>query len=104
MHEVAKKSPKDLEKEVAVVLMDEPRLGQPATYTDEQIIKILEIACRDPREYRYETNHWSLNQLVKVVTKEGIAEPISAKTISRFFKMGKIYPHRVRYWLHSHER
>ncbi len=90
--EIEKKSPKDLEKEVSVVLMDEPRPGQPATYTDEQIIKILEIACRDPKEYGYEVSHWSLNQLVNAVIKEGIVESISAKTISRFLKYGENPP------------
>lgn len=43
---------------------------------DEQIVKIFEIACRNLKEYRYEASHWSLNQLVDVVIKEGIAESI----------------------------
>ncbi len=89
LEEVEKKFLKDLEKEVAGVLMDDPRPGQPATYTDEQIIKILEIACRDPKEYGYEISHWSLNQVVNAIIKEGIVKSISAKisakTINRFF-------------------
>lgn len=62
--------------------------GQPAHYTDEQIIKILEIACREPQEFGYEVSHWSLNLLVNAVVKEGTVESISAKTVSRFLKYG----------------
>ena len=74
------------------LLSDYARTGQPPTYTDEQIIRILEIACRTPEEYGYEASHWSLNQLVDVVIKEGIAESISAKTINRFLKYGENPP------------
>lgn len=84
--EIEEKSPAELEEALTILLMDIPRPGQPATYTDEQIIRILEIACRNPVEYGYELSQWSLNQLVAVTIKEGIAESISAKTISRFLK------------------
>ena len=42
-------------------LADCARPSLPPTYTDEQIIKIIEIACHSPEEYGYETSHWSLN-------------------------------------------
>ena len=72
--------------------MDSPRPEQSPTYTDGQIIKILEVDRRDPAEYGYETSHWSLNQLVSVTIKDGIAGSISAKTISRFLKYGENPP------------
>lgn len=86
------KEPAELEDKITSILSDYARSGQPPTYTDEQIIKILEIACRSPEEYGYEASHWSLNQLVDVVVREGIAESISAKTISRFLKYGENPP------------
>ncbi len=86
LREVEEKNPAELEDEITVLLADHARPGSPPTYTDEQIIRILEIACRTPEEYGYETSLWSLNQLVDVVIKEGIAGSISTKTISRFFK------------------
>lgn len=92
LREVEAKNPAELEDEITILLADRARPGQPRTYTDEQIIRILEIACRTPEEYGYETSHWSLNQLVDVVIKEGIAESISAKTISRFLKYGENPP------------
>lgn len=92
LQEVEQKDPTKLEAEVTALLSDYARPGQPPTYTDEQIIRILEIACRNPEEYGYEASHWSLNQLVDVTIKEGIASFISAKTISRFLKYGKNPP------------
>ncbi len=92
LREVEERHPAELEKELTVLLADYARPGQPPTHTDEQIIKILEIACRSPEEYGYETSRWSLNQLVDVARKEGIAESISAKTISRFLKYGEHPP------------
>lgn len=87
LQEVEQKGPTKLEAEVIALLSDYAHPGQPPTYTDEQIIRILEIACRrNPEKYGYEANHWSLNLLVDITIKEGIVGFISAKTISRFFK------------------
>jgi transposase len=92
LNQIAEKDPSHLEKELEVFLLDLPRPGQPQKYTDEQIIKILELACHNPTDYGYETSHWSLNQLVDVTVKEGIVDFISAKTISRFLKYGENPP------------
>lgn len=88
LKEIAQKDPSHLEEAVSSFLDDSPRPGQPSHYTDEQIIKILEIACRNPEELGYEVSHWSLNLLVDAVIKEGIVDSISAKTVSRFLKYG----------------
>ena len=88
LKEVSEKDPSSLEEAVSSFLNDKPRPGQPSHYTDEQIIKILEIACRNPEELGYEVSHWSLNLLVDAVIKEGIVDSISAKTVSRFLKYG----------------
>ena len=88
LQEVAEKDFSHLEETVSSFLNDYPRPGQPSHYTDEQIIKILEIACRSPEDFGYEASHWSLKLLVDVVIKEGIVDSISAKTISRFLKYG----------------
>lgn len=92
LQEVAEKDHSHLEEAVSSFLDDCPRPGQPSHYTDEQIIRILEIACRDPKEFGYEVSHWSLNLLVNAVIKEGIVESISAKTVSRFLKYGENPP------------
>lgn len=92
LQEVTEKDHSHLEEAVSSFLNDCPRPGQPSHYTDEQIIRILEIACRDPQEFGYEVSHWSLNLLVNAAIKEGIVESISAKTVSRFLKYGRNPP------------
>ena len=80
---------KELEKSVKVLLKDSPRPGHPCEFTEVQILKILEIACRNPSEFGYETSHWSLPQLAKVVIKLGIVDSISPASVGRFLKYGK---------------
>jgi transposase len=88
LQEIARKDPSRLEEAVSAFLNDSPRPGQPSHYTDGQIVRILETACRSPEELGYEASHWSLNMLVDAVIKEGIVDTISAKTVSRFLKYG----------------
>ncbi len=90
--EVAEKAPSHLREEITFFLNDRPRSGKPSRYTDEQIVKILEIACRNPEEFGYEVSHWSLNLLAKVAVKEGIVDSISAKRVSDFLKYGENPP------------
>lgn len=92
LQEISQKDPSHLEEAVSSFLNDNPRPGQPPHYTDEQILKILEIACRNPEEFGYEVSHWSLNLLADAAKKEGIVDSISAKTVSRFLKYGRNTP------------
>jgi transposase-like protein len=80
---------KELENAVKTLLKDSPRSGHPCEFSEVQILKILEIACRNPSEFGYETSHWSLPQLAKVVIKLGIVDSISPASVGRFLKYGK---------------
>jgi transposase len=80
---------KELEKAIKTFLKDRPRSGHPCEFTEVQILKILEIACRNPSEFGYETSHWSLPQLAKVVTKLEIVDSISPASVGRFLKYRK---------------
>ena len=86
--EIEQKSPQDLLYAVENLLKDAPRPGCPCEFTEVQIIQILEIACRPPCEYGYESSHWSLPQLAKVVVELGIVDSISPASIGRFLKYG----------------
>lgn len=80
-------SPEKLSDEIQRLLSDQHRSGRTAVFTQEQILKIIDLACRRPSEFGYETSQWSLNLLVTEIKKQGIAEQISAKSVSRFLKM-----------------
>lgn len=85
--EVEKISPEKLQDEVKKLLTDIQRPGCPPVFTPEQIVKIIDLACKHPSEFGHEVSHWSLNLLVAEIKKQGIAEGISAKSVSRFLKM-----------------
>lgn len=85
---VEQSAPERLEEELVTFLKDRPRPGCPCDFTEEQILQILEIACRNPLDFGYESSHWSTPQLARVVVEKNIVESISPASIGRFLKDG----------------
>lgn len=52
-------------------------------FTQEQIIKIIDPACKNPCDFGYEVSKWSLALLTTEIKKQGIAGQISEKSVSR---------------------
>ena len=90
LREVQESAPNKLSDETRKVFSDRPRPGCPCVFTQEQIMKIIDLACKAPSDFGYEVSQWSLNLLVKEIHRQGIAEDISAKSVSRFLKGGQI--------------
>ena len=88
--EVQESAPDKLSDEIRKVFSDRPRPGCPCVFTQEQIVKIIDLACKAPSDFGYEVSQWSLNLLVKEILRQGIADGISAKSVSRFLKRGQI--------------
>jgi len=86
LSEVEVKTPDKLEGEIKQLLSDKHRSGHPTVFTAEQVMKIVNLACCKPEDYGYEVSQWSLSLLVKEIEKQGIADHISEKTVSRFLK------------------
>lgn len=89
LKEIESVAPEKLEDAIKGVLSDIRRSGKPRTFTQEQITKIIELACKNPTEFGYEVSQWSLSLLVKEIKKQGIAASISEKSVSRFLKSGR---------------
>lgn len=87
---VEAESPNTLGNEITRVLSDLQRPGTPSVFKPEQIVKIVDLACKNPFDHGYEVSHWSLPLLVKEIKNQGIAEQISEKSVSRFLKMRQI--------------
>ena len=87
LNDIASSAPDKLEGEIRLLLSDRKRPGAPSTFSPEQIIKIIDLACKNPCDYGYEASHWSLSLLVTEIKKQGIADRISEKSVSRFLKM-----------------
>jgi len=80
-------APEKLEQEIRLLLSDKKRSGAPTKFTAEQIMEIINLACKNPSDFGYEVSHWSLPLLTVEIKKQGIAEQISEKSVSRFLKM-----------------
>ena len=67
---------------------DHPRAGTPATFTAEQIVQIVAVACEDPADSGRPVSHWTPREVAEEVRKRGIVETISTRRVGRFLKSG----------------
>src|SRR5262245_27093334 len=66
-----------------------PRPGGPATFSPEQIVQIVAVACEPPERSGRPISHWSARELAEEVKKRQVVSDISARTVSRFLKAGR---------------
>ncbi len=70
-------------------LADAPRSGAPATFTPEQVVRIVALACEDPREGSGRpVTHWTPPELADEAEKRGIVKSISSRSVGRFLGGG----------------
>ena len=82
--EQSEESETDLKRQVLATLADEPRPGTPATFTPEQVVQIVAIACEEPSTSGRPINHWTPEELADEAVKRGIVTRISASSVRRF--------------------
>lgn len=74
---------------VEEVLADKPRPGTPPTFGPEQVVRIVALACEDPREESGRPiTHWTPPELADEAIKRGIVKSISARSVGRFLGRG----------------
>lgn len=78
--------PEDLEGAMDQILADAPRSGTPATFTPEQLAKIIAVACEKPSDSERPVSHWTPRELAAEVILRGIVKTISARHVGRFLK------------------
>ena len=81
--------PDDLRAQIARVLADAPRPGAPDTFSAEQIVQIIAIACTPPADAARPTSHWSARELADEAVKRQIVSSISPRSVERFLKAGQ---------------
>jgi homeodomain-containing protein/Homeodomain-like domain-containing protein len=74
---------------IVEALTDHPRSGTPATFTAEQIVQIVAVACEDPAESGRPVSHWTPREVAEEVRKRGIVETSSPRSVGRFLKSGR---------------
>ncbi len=75
-----------LARAVAVALADAPRPGAPGTFTAEQIVQIVNLACRPPAQVGRPVAAWTPRELADEAAKQGLVVTISPRTVGRFLK------------------
>ena len=73
---------------IEAVLDDRPRPGTPATFSSEQIVQIVALACEKPQECGRPVSHWTPVELAEEAVKREIVESISPRSVGRFLKGG----------------
>jgi len=86
--EAAEGSDKALTTMIVGALADHPRAGTPATFTAEQIVQIVAVACEDPADSGRPVSHWTPREVAEEVRKRGIIKTISTRSVGRFLKSG----------------
>ena len=78
--------PKLLSQAIEVLLTDEQRPGAPATFTFEQFMQIMALACEKPEVADRPVSTWTPRELADEAVKRGIVSKISSRTVERFLK------------------
>ncbi len=73
-----------LERAIAAALADAPRAGAPATFTAEQIVQIINLACLSPAQFQRPVTAWTPRELADEAVKQGLVASISPRSVERF--------------------
>jgi putative transposase len=86
--EQQEQSDRELEAFIIDSLRDQYRSGTPPTFSAEQVVQIVAIACEDPQENGYPVSHWTPKEVAREAVKRGIVDSISPRQVGRFLKRG----------------
>jgi putative transposase len=75
---------------IAEVLDDAPRPGGPATFSPEQIVQIVAVACEPPEKSGRPISHWTHRELADEVKRRQIVKDIAPRSVGRFLKTGRL--------------
>ncbi len=75
---------------IEAILIDQPRPGTPPTFSSQQVVRIVALACEDPQADERPITEWTPRELAAEAIKRGIVERISARSIERFLKGGQL--------------
>ncbi|HSH82596.1 MAG TPA: helix-turn-helix domain-containing protein, partial [Herpetosiphonaceae bacterium] len=67
-------------------LTDVPRPGTPVCITDEQVAKIIALACELPSTAQRPISQWTGREIADEIKKCGIVDQISARHAARLLK------------------
>ena len=73
---------------VADRLSDAPRPGKPRRISDEQVCRIVELACEAPERSGRPISQWTGREIAEEIIGRGIVDQISGRHAARLLKRG----------------
>jgi len=73
----------------ADALDDAPRAGAPPTFTADQVVQIVALACEPPPGSDRPVSHWTARELADEAVKRAIVPAISPRSVERFLGSGR---------------
>ena len=73
---------------VADRLSDAPRPGTPVRITDEQVARIIALACEPPAKSQRPISQWTGREIADEIKQRGIVAQISPRHAARLLKRG----------------
>lgn len=77
---------KSLMARIESILADQERPGTPASFSTEQIVQIVALACEDPEASGVPISNWTPKELAREAMQRRIVEQISPRSVERFLK------------------
>jgi putative transposase len=74
---------------VADALDDALRAGAPPTFTAEQVVQVVALACEPPPGSDRPVSHWTPRELAEEAVERGIVPAISPRSVGRFLGSGR---------------
>jgi transposase len=85
-------------------LCDAPRSGSPGTFTPNQIVDLIGLACEPPENSDRPVTSWTGSELADELQKRGVVDSISPSHVNRILREVDLQPHRDRYWCNTTEK
>ena len=86
------------------VLRDAHRSGAPWKFSAEQIVRLVSVACEDPRLSQRPINTWTGRELADEMQQRGTVDSISASRVNELLRQMDLKPHRQKYWCFTAEK
>jgi len=74
----------ELKQQVLAILSDRQRPGVPVSFSPEQVVQIVAIACEEPQASGRPISRWTPKEIADEAIKRQIVSHISASSVKRF--------------------
>lgn len=96
--------PHHLREALHEMFRDAPRAGCPGTFSAEQVVQVLAVACEPPEKSGRPITHWTHAELRDELVKRQIVPEISVSQVGRYLQAAALQPQRREMWINTTEK